>query len=68
LFRDAQSVDAIGIVTSGGFGPSINAPIAMGYVTTATTQADVSIFAELRGERLSVRLAKLPFIAVKYKR
>ena len=68
LFRDAQSVDVIGVVTSGGFGPTINAPIAMGYVTTATTQADVSIFAELRGERLSVRLAKLPFIALKYKR
>jgi aminomethyltransferase len=68
LFRDLQSTDAIGIVGSGGFGPSINAPIAMGYVTAAAVAIDAPIFAELRGERVPVRLAPMPFIAPKYKR
>lgn len=68
LFRDSQSADIIGTVTSGGFGPSVSAPIAMAYVTAATTIADAPIFAELRGERVPVRLAKLPFITPKYKR
>jgi aminomethyltransferase len=39
LFRDQQSRDPIGAVTSGGFGPSVNAPIAMGYVTSAFADA-----------------------------
>src|SRR3954447_18648827 len=34
LYADATSQDAIGTVTSGGFGPSLNAPVAMGYVPT----------------------------------
>ena len=59
---------AVGTVTSGGFGPSVNAPIAMGYVTASAARADAPIFAELRGERVPVRLAPMPFIAPKYKR
>jgi aminomethyltransferase len=68
LFSDPASADAIGIVTSGGFGPSVNAPVAMGYVTAAAATSDASFFAELRGERVPVRLTKLPFITAKYKR
>lgn len=68
LFRDPQSADAIGTVTSGGFGPSVNAPIAMGYVTASAATSDAPIYAELRGERVPVRLARLPFITPKYKR
>lgn len=68
LFRDAQSNDPIGIVTSGGFGPSVNAPIAMGYVMSAAADSADVIFAELRGERVPVRAAKLPFITPRYKR
>lgn len=68
LFRDRQSADEVGVVTSGGFGPSVNAPIAMGYVTASVAAADVPIYAELRGERVPVRLTSLPFITPKYKR
>jgi aminomethyltransferase len=68
LFRDPQSVDPIGVVTSGGFGPSVNAPIAMGYVAASAAASDAPIYAELRGERVPVRLAKLPFVPTRYKR
>jgi aminomethyltransferase len=67
LFSDARTGDAIGTVTSGGFGPSVNAPIAMGYVNAAFSHA-VTIYAELRGERVPVRIAPLPFITPQYKR
>jgi aminomethyltransferase len=68
LFRDSQARDPIGRVTSGGFGPSVNAPIAMGYVAPAAAEVGASIFAELRGERVPVRVTKFPFVALKYKR
>jgi glycine cleavage system T protein (aminomethyltransferase) len=68
LFADQASAEAIGTVTSGGFGPSVNAPIAMGYVPAAVASAGAPIFAELRGERVPMRLTKFPFITPKYKR
>ena len=68
LFLDPQSSDPIGIVTSGGFGPSVNAPIAMGYVTASSVAAGMPLYAELRGERVPVRLTPLPFINPRYKR
>lgn len=67
LFSDAQSADAIGTVTSGSFGPSVNAPVAMGYVNSRLTN-DTVVFAELRKERVPVRIARLPFITPHYKR
>lgn len=68
LFRDSQSADAIGVVTSGGFGPSVNAPIAMGYITTSVVAAGAPIYAELRGERVAVQQSKLSFVPSNYKR
>jgi aminomethyltransferase len=67
LFADAHIVEPIGFVSSGGFGPSVNAPIAMGYVAT-TIHHNAVVFAELRGERVEVRLAAVPFVVPKYKR
>lgn len=66
LFRDRELANQIGVVTSGGFGPSVNAPIAMGYVPTSVAAAQ--IYAELRGERVPVQQSKLPFVASNYKR
>ena len=68
LFRDRQSADEIGVVTSGGFGPSVNAPVAMGYVTASVAAAGAPIYAELRGERVPMQQSKLPFVASNYKR
>jgi aminomethyltransferase len=68
LFPDQNAADAIGVVTSGGFGPSVNAPVAMGYVTPACATAGGTIYADLRGARVPLRMCELPFIPTTYKR
>jgi aminomethyltransferase len=68
LFPDQNAADAIGVVTSGGFGPSVNAPVAMGYVTWASAPAGGMIYADLRGARVPLRVCELPFIPTNYKR
>ncbi len=68
LFADTTSTDAIGTVTSGGFGPSISAPIAMGYLPTPLAKDGTTVFAELRGQRLPMTVAPMPFVPNNYKR
>lgn len=55
---------AVGHVTSGGFGPSVGAPVAMGYVSTGTS----ALLGEVRGKRLPVAVCPLPFHPTTYKR
>jgi aminomethyltransferase len=68
LFADAASSLPIGTVTSGGFGPSLNAPVAMGYVPTARSAPGTLVFAEVRGQRLPLRVTATPFVPNTYKR
>jgi aminomethyltransferase len=68
LFADATSSEQIGAVTSGGFGPSLNAPVAMGYLPTSHAAAGGTVFAELRGQRLPLRISPMPFVPNTYKR
>jgi aminomethyltransferase len=68
LFTDSTSPEAIGKVTSGGFGPSLNAPVAMGYVPSPLAAAGTTVFAEVRGQRLPLRVAATPFVQNTYKR
>jgi aminomethyltransferase len=68
LFADETSQDAIGVVTSGSFGPSVNAPVAMGYVPATHPADGTRLFAEVRGQRLAVRVKDLPFVPHNYKR
>ena len=68
LFADEASSETIGSVTSGGFGPSLNAPVAMGYLPSSFATPDNVVFAELRGARLPLRIAPMPFVANTYKR
>jgi len=68
LFADAASSEQIGSVTSGGFGPSVNAPVAMGYLPTSHAIVGELVFAELRGQRLPLRVAAMPFVPNTYKR
>ena len=68
LFADATSGEQTGVVTSGGFGPSVNGPVAMGYVPAALAADGTQLFAEVRGQRLPVRIAPLPFSPHSYKR
>ena len=58
--------DTIGVVTSGGFGPSIDYPVALGMVETAASKG--TIFAEVRGKQIEMETAKIPFVPHNYKR
>ncbi|WP_456705323.1 glycine cleavage system aminomethyltransferase GcvT [Bradyrhizobium sp. USDA 4449] len=68
LFAGNEGGQAIGRVTSGGFGPSLNAPVAMGYAPTALSALDTKLFAEVRGQRLPLIVAAMPFVKNTYKR
>jgi len=68
LFADATSSDPIGKVTSGGFGPNLNAPVAMGYLPSSLAATGTQIFAEVRGQRLPLLVAAMPFVPNTYKR
>jgi aminomethyltransferase len=68
LFADETSSQSIGIVTSGGFGPSLNAPVAMGYLPSSHAAPSNLVFAEVRGQRLALRVAPMPFVPNTYKR
>src|SRR3954468_19139569 len=58
----------IGKVTSGGFGPSLNAPVAMGYVETAFAALCTEVDLMVRGKALPARIAPMPFVPNRYKR
>ncbi len=68
LFADANSTDPIGAVTSGGFAPSLNAPVAMGYLPTTQAAVGGLVFADVRGQRLPLRVSAMPFVPHNYKR
>ena len=68
IFAAAEGGDPIGVVTSGAFGPSIERPMAMGYVTTDLSETGTTLYGEVRGKRLPVTVADMPFRAATYKR
>jgi aminomethyltransferase len=68
LFAGENDTAPAGMVTSGGFGPTLNAPIAMGYVAREAAAAGTRLFAEVRGKRLPVTVSALPFVPTRYKR
>ena len=58
----------VGVMTSGGFAPTVNAPIAMGYVATQHSVLNTILEAEVRGKRVSVTVASMPFVPHHYHR
>ncbi|MEF3365926.1 glycine cleavage system aminomethyltransferase GcvT [Methylocystis sp. 9N] len=64
----AQNGDPVGVVTSGGFSPTLQRPIAMGYVAAAHAGAGATLFATLRDKRIEVAVAPLPFVVHRYVR
>jgi aminomethyltransferase len=58
----------IGRVTSGGFAPSLNAPIALGYVQADFTTEGTALALIVRGNKLAGTVAPLPFIPHRYAR
>lgn len=59
---------AIGKVTSGGFGPTVGAPIAIAYVETALATPGTALQAIVRGKPVPVEVAKTPFTPQRYYR
>jgi aminomethyltransferase len=58
----------IGTVTSGGFGPSVEGPVAMGYVQIDYAPVDTELAAIVRDQKVPVTVAKMPFIPQRYYR
>ncbi len=68
IYDSEHAVSAVGRATSGGFAPTLNRPIAMGYVDASFAKSGAIVFAEVRGQRLPTTIAPLPFVAHRYKR
>ena len=58
----------IGTITSGGFGPTVGGPVAMGYVATALAKPETEINAIVRGKAMPCQVAKMPFVQQRYYR
>jgi len=56
----------IGEITSGGYSPSLQAPIAMGYINTEILQKNCEILLNVRGNSLPAEIVSLPFVEHKY--
>ena len=68
LFASEDAADPIGTSTSGGFGPTVGGPVAMGYVNAEHAAPGTTLYGELRGKRPPVTVAKMPFTPAKFKR
>ncbi|WP_270730982.1 glycine cleavage system aminomethyltransferase GcvT [Shimia sp. Alg240-R146] len=68
IFAAGEGGDPIGEVTSGGFGPTYEGPVAMGYVGAAQAAVGTELFGEVRGKRLPVTVAKMPLVPANFKR
>lgn len=66
--RGGTPVMGGGTVTSGGFGPSVNGPVAMGYVPRAQAADGTALTLEVRGKPLPAHVAPLPFTPHRYAR
>ena len=61
-----QSDAHIGEITSGTFGPSVNGPVAMGYVENEFSKKDTKVFLEVRGKKHAASICNLPFYKKSY--
>jgi len=67
LIVDARE-QVIGRVTSGGFGPSLGGPLAMGTVHSEHAALETEVFAQVRGKLVPMRVVRTPFVAQRYYR
>jgi len=66
---EVQDTDGnpIGEITSGGFGPSVGGPVAMGYVKTEFAEPGTAVNLIVRGKALAAKIVKMPFTDKSYK-
>ncbi len=67
MIRDKEGLE-MGTVTSGGFGPTVGGPVAMGYVAREAAKPDTGLDLVVRGKPIAAKVAKLPFVAHRYRR
>jgi aminomethyltransferase len=58
----------IGIITSGGFGPSVDGPVCMGYVEMASAKNGTPVQLVVRGNKMPAKVVALPFVPHRYVR
>jgi len=68
LFAAQEGGAPVGRITSGGFGPTVGAPIAMGYLPADLSAPGTTIYGEVRGKRLPATVTALPFVPANFKR
>jgi aminomethyltransferase len=56
----------VGVVTSGGFSPSLERPIAMGYVEATHAALGTDLEIDLRGRRITAAVVAMPFVPHRY--
>jgi aminomethyltransferase len=61
-----ETYELIGEITSGTFGPSVNGPVAIGYVKKEFSKKDTKIFLEVRGKKYPANISGLPFYKKSY--
>ena len=64
----AEADTPVGQITSGGFGPTVGGPVAMGYLPVALATPGTTVHGELRGKRLPLTVTALPFTPANFKR
>ncbi len=60
--------NVIGVVTSGGFGPTFGGPVAMGYVKSEYSENGTDVFLQVRKKKLEAKVAAMPFVPQRYYR
>lgn len=65
VFKDGRKV---GVLTSGGFGPTLGGPVALGLIETSLTAPGTELTLLVRGKELPARTVKLPFVPHRYVR
>jgi aminomethyltransferase len=68
IFADADADTPIGVVTSGAYGPWIEAPMSMAYLASDHTAPGTVVHGEVRGKRLPATITALPFRPAHFKR
>ena len=67
IFASQTGGDSLGVVSSGGFGPTVGGPVAMA-ILPADLSPGTRVWAELRGKRVAATVTALPFVKSDYKR
>ena len=68
LFAQAEGGEPVGTVTSGAYGPSLQAPMSMGYLPRALCAPGTRVYGDVRGKRLPATVSPLPFRPASYVR